>query len=92
MTNLMEIKFFGLYISDQNIKETFLKKEFTVTLKKTLQKNPLPDNDCHLISKGRHNGSEIANQEEHGNRLPMQTIKKQLEYLYTCICVHSVEK
>jgi hypothetical protein len=24
----MEIKFFGLYISDQNIKETFLKKEF----------------------------------------------------------------
>ncbi len=57
-----------------------LKKEFTVTLKKTLQKNPLPDNDCHLISKGRHNGTEIANQEEHGNRLPMQTIKAPIEY------------
>jgi len=51
-------------------------------LKKTLQKNKIQDNDCHLIYKGRHNGAEIANQEEYGNRLPMQTIKSPIQYAY----------
>ena len=59
-----------------------LKKEFSINLKKTLQKNKIPDNGCHLISKGRHNGAEIANQEEYGKRLPMQTIKSPIQYAY----------
>ncbi len=57
-----------------------LKKEFSVTLKKTLQKNPLPEKNCHLVSKGRHNGAEMANQEEYGTRLPLQTIKAPIQY------------
>jgi len=57
-----------------------LKKEFSVTLKKTLQKNALPERGCHLVSKGRHNGAEMANQEEYGKRLPLQTIKAPIEY------------
>lgn len=57
-----------------------LKKEFAVTLKKTLQKNSLPEKNCHLISKGRHNGAEMANQEEYGTRLPLQTIDASIEY------------
>ncbi len=68
--------------SDQNatVIANSLKKEFTVTLKKTLQKNPLPETGCHLVSKGRHNGAEMANQEDYGTRLPMQTIKTSIEY------------
>jgi ribosomal protein S3 len=60
-----------------------LKKEFSVTLKKTLQKNPLPERNCHLISKGRHNGAEMANQEQYGTRLPLQTIKSPIQYAYS---------
>jgi ribosomal protein S3 len=60
-----------------------LKKEFAVNLKKTLQKNALPERDCHLISKGRHNGAEMANQEEYGVRLPLQTIKAPIGYAYS---------
>ena len=60
-----------------------LKKEFSVNLKKTLQKNALPERNCHLISKGRHNGAEMANQEEYGIRLPLQTIKAPIEYAYS---------
>lgn len=59
-----------------------LKKEFSVTLKKTLQKNPLPEKNCYLISKGRHNGAEMANQEQYGTRLPLQTIKSPIQYAY----------
>jgi ribosomal protein S3 len=60
-----------------------LKKEFSVNLKKTLQKNALPEKNCHLVSKGRHNGAEMANQEEYGIRLPLQTIKAPIEYAYS---------
>jgi ribosomal protein S3 len=60
-----------------------LKKEFSVNLKKTLQKNTLPEKECHLVSKGRHNGAEMANQEEYGKRLPLQTIKEPIQYAYT---------
>jgi ribosomal protein S3 len=60
-----------------------LKKEFAISLKKTLQKNPLPEKDCHLVSKGRHAGAEMANAEEHGSRLPMQTIKAPIQYAYS---------
>ena len=57
-----------------------LKKEFSVNLKKTLQKNALPEKNCHLVSKGRHNVAEMANQEEYGTRLPLQTIDASIEY------------
>lgn len=57
-----------------------LKKEFSVNLKKTLQKNSLPEKDCYLVSKGRHNGAEMANQEQYGMKLPMQTINAPIEY------------
>ena len=60
-----------------------LKKEFAISLKKTLQKNPLPEKNCHLVSKGRHAGAEMANSEEHGSRLPMQTINAPIEYAYS---------
>jgi len=60
-----------------------LRKEFSVNLKKTLQKNSLPEKDCHLVSKGRHNGAEMANKEEYGMKLPMQTINAPIEYAYT---------
>ncbi len=60
-----------------------LKKEFSVNLKKTLQKNALPEKNCHLVSKGRHNGAEMANQEEYGVRLPLQTINAPIEYAYS---------
>lgn len=59
-----------------------LKKEFSVNLKKTLQKNSLPEKDCHLVSKGRHNGAEMANKEEYGMRLPLQTIFLPIESAY----------
>lgn len=60
-----------------------LKKEFAISLKKTLQKNPLPEKGCHLVSKGRHAGAEMANAEEHGSRLPMQTINAPIQYAYS---------
>ena len=60
-----------------------LRKEFSVNLKKTLQKNSLPEKGCHLLSKGRHNGAEMANKEEYGMKLPMQTINAPIEYAYT---------
>jgi hypothetical protein len=60
-----------------------LRKEFSVNLKKTLQKNSLPERNCHLVSKGRHNGAEMANKEEYGMKLPMQTIQASIEYAST---------
>lgn len=60
-----------------------LKKEFAISLKKTLQKNPLPEKGCHLVSKGRHAGAEMASAEEHGSRLPMQTINAPIQYAYS---------
>jgi len=43
----------------------------------------LPEKDCHLVSKGRHNGAEMANKEEYGMKLPMQTINAPIQYAYT---------
>ena len=83
ISNARNLKIIEKIIStDQNatVIANNLKKEFSVTLKKTLQKNSLPERDCHLISKGRHNGAEMANQEEYGTRLPLQTMNEPIEY------------
>lgn len=86
LSTLKNIKVFEKKIGDHenaSVIANGLRKEFAVNLKKTLQKNSLPEKGCHLLSKGRHNGAEMANKEEYGMKLPMQTISTPIEYAYT---------